>query len=100
MTEKKNFEAKFEEGKLNIHIDSNRDGENLMEAKVNLNEALQEIIARGEKVEGAKLVAFEMGIDGLKIKLDTDQDGEELLELKISFVEALDESGLAAKLNG
>ena len=100
MSEKKNFEAKFEEGKLKIAIDSNRDGENLLDLNLNLNEGLQEIIARGEKVESAKLVGFEMGIDGLKVKLDTDQDGEELLELKISFVEALDESGLAAKLNG
>ena len=65
-----------------------------MTASISMGEAIQEVLQKGEKVAGAKLVDFEMGIAGLKLTLDTDQDGEKLLELEINLAEALDESGL------
>ena len=92
--EHKKFEASFKDGELHLGVDSNKDGEKVIEVKLNLNEAYQEILARGEKIEGAKIVAFEFGLAGLKLVLDTDQDGEKLLELNISLSEVLDEAGL------
>ena len=99
MDEIKNFEANFEDGQLKMHVNSNRDGEKLLSVKVDLNEGLQEILKRGDKLEGAKLVGFEFAFDKIKIQLDTDQDGEKLLELELSLAEALDESGLMEKIS-
>lgn len=88
------FDVKVEGEALAIGLDLNEDGEKLLEAKIHLPEAIQEILKKGEKLEGAKLVDFEFGIKGLKLTLDTDQDGEKLLELNIDLAEALDESGI------
>jgi translation elongation factor EF-1beta len=96
----KKFEVKFKESKLELSLDTNQDGQKLVYIKVNMNEALQETMNRGDKIEGAKLVSFEFGLKGLKLKLDTDQDGEELLEMNIDFMEAIDEAELAKKING
>lgn len=83
--------AEFKDNKFTLGVDTNEDGENSIQLSVNLSEALQEIISRGEKLEGAKLVEFEFGLGGMKLKLDTDQDGEELLELEIKFAEIVEE---------
>ena len=92
--EHKKFDVEVKEGNLELSLDTNQDGEKLMTAKVNMGEAIQEVLKKGEKIEGAKLVDFEMGIGGIKLVLDTDQDGEKLLELELNLAEALDESGL------
>lgn len=85
------IKAEFKDNKFKLGVDTNEDGENSIVMNVNLSEALQEIVARGEKVEGAKLVDFEFGLGGMKLKLDTDIDGEELLELEIKFAEIVEE---------
>lgn len=92
--EKKKFDVKFEDGKMELSIDSNLDGEKLIYVSVNMNEALQEVIKRGEPVEGVKLVDFEFSTQKIVLKLDTDKDGEKLLEIELNLAEALDESGL------
>lgn len=94
MSEIKKFDVSFDEGKLVLGIDSNQDGQKLVDIKVNMNEAIQEIFKKGEKIEGAKLVAFEFNLTKLVLKLDTDQDGEELLDIEIDLAEAIDEAGL------
>lgn len=88
------FDVKVEGEKLNIGLDLNEDGEKLLEASIHLPEAIQEILKKGEMVEGAKLVDFEFGLGGIKLSLDTDQDGEKLVEININLSEALDESGI------
>jgi len=95
--ENKKFDVGFENNKLSMSLDLNQDGDKLMKLNLNLGEALQEAINRGEKVEGAKLVSFEFSVTKLKLKLDTDQDGEELMELEVDLAEALDEIGLLKK---
>ena len=96
--------VKFEDGKLIAGLDTNEDGENVLTAKLNLNEGLQEALGRvlkggeGEKiVVDAKKVELEFGIGGLKLLVDTDGDGEKLLELDVSLTEAADEITSAIK---
>jgi len=99
MEENKNkkFEVGFADNKLNLSLDLNQDGDKLMTLKLNLSEAIQEVINRGDKVDGVKLVAFDFSLTKLKLTLDTDQDGEALMELEIDLAEALDEIGLIKK---
>lgn len=92
--ENKKFDVSFEDNKLHMSIDSNQDGEKLVNINVDLGEAIQEIFKRGEKVENAKLVDYEISASKLVLKLDTDKDGEKLLDIEISLKEALDESGI------
>lgn len=95
------FDVKAEDGALCLGIDLNEDGEKLMMAKLNVSEAIQEALQRGEsiEVEGAKVVGFKFELTKLKLMIDTDKDGEKLLELEIDLAEALDESGLMDKMS-
>ena len=88
---------KIEDNALMIGVDTNEDGENVVDIKLSLNEALQEALKKGEevKIEDAKKVSFSFGLTGLEIKIDTDQDGEEVASVKINLPEAIDEAGLA-----
>lgn len=94
--ENKKFDVKFENGNLILGLDTNQDGEKLIDISVNMNEAIQEALQRGEsvKIEGAKVVAFEFNMASLKLIIDTDQDGEKLLDISINLAEAIDEAGL------
>ena len=84
-------DVKFKDGSIEFGVDLNQDGEKSVEAKLHLSEALQEVIKRGEKIEGAKVVDFDFSISGITLLLDTDKDGEKLFELKLNFSEAADE---------
>lgn len=81
----------IKDGKLHVGVDSNEDGENSLALKLNLSEAIQEAIAKGEAVEGVKVVDFKFELTKLVIKLDTDKDGEEVIELVVDLAESFDE---------
>ena len=79
------------DGKLEASIDMNQDGEKSLKLTLNLTEAIQELIAKGGKIEGAKIVDFKFELTKLRLKIDTDQDGEELMEIEIDLAESFDE---------
>lgn len=83
--------SEFVDGKFNLGVDLNEDGENSLNMKLNLNEAMQEAIKRGEAIEGAKLVDFKFELTKMVLILDTDKDGEPLLELVVDLPEVFDE---------
>ena len=82
---------KIEDGKISFEIDTNKDGEAAVAGSLNLTEAIQEAVARGEAVEGVKVVDFKFELTKLKLKLDSDKDGQELMELVIDLGEVFDE---------
>lgn len=92
--EKKTFEVKVEDNKIILEGDSNKDGQPSMRMQVYMDESLQEIIKRGEAVEGEAMVKFKFGLDGLSLALDTDKDGEPSLDLFVDLAEGLDEAGV------
>lgn len=99
MTEEvKKVEVKVEEGKLIIGVDTNQDGQKLVNAELNLGEGLQEIIAKLKKGEDseikvdAKAVKFSFTGSKLILEIDTDKDGEILGKVEIDIAEGLDEA--------
>ena len=92
--ENNKFDVDFKDGNLELGLDLNQDGDKLLVAKINASEAIQELMKKGGKVEGAKVVDFSFDGSKLSLMLDTDQDGEQLLELQLDLMEALDESGI------
>lgn len=94
MSEHKKFEVEAKDGKVVLSLDTNQDGEKVLDLKIQLGEAAQELLKRGEKIEGAKKVDFSLSAQGLVMKVDTDQDGESVIELNANFMEALDEAGV------
>ena len=88
------FDVETKDGQIQLGLDLNEDGEKLMVLKLNMGEAIQEVLKKGQAIEGAKLVDFKFNLTKLTLTLDTDRDGEKLLELEIDLAEALDESGL------
>lgn len=89
--ENKAVVVEIKDGKANFAIDSNKDGEAAVSISLDLGEAVQEAIAKGTKVEGAKIVDFKFELTKLKLSIDTDKDGENLLDLVIDLGEAFDE---------
>ena len=87
----KKFDVKIEDSKVKLQLDTNADGQPVVSLNLHLSEALQEAVARGEAVEGAKVVDFKFELTKLVLKIDTDKDGEELLDLEIDLAEAFDE---------
>lgn len=81
----------IEGDKLNIDIDSNKDGEKVVRLTLNITEAIQEAVARGTAVDGAKIASFEFQGSKLVVAIDSDKDGEPLLALDIDLMEAFDE---------
>lgn len=90
------FGVSFEDNKLNLSLDPNADGQNVLIAKIHLSEAVQEALQRDEsiQIDGAKVVDFAFQGAKLMLKLDTDQDGQGVLELEIDLMEALNEVGV------
>ena len=88
----------IKDGKLLVGVDTNEDGENSLSMKLNLSEAVSEAIAKGEAVEGVKVVDFKFELTKLVIKLDTDKDGENVLELVVDIAESFDE--IKSKIEG
>lgn len=91
--EKKKYSIDTEGSAIKFGLDTNADGENVLELKLYIPEAVAEVLKKGDKITGVKVVDFEFGLDGLKLKLDTDQDGEAVLELNVDVKEAIDEAG-------
>jgi len=90
--------VKFDDGKLVFGVDANQDGENSLTARLHMSEAISEMIAKGGKIEGAKVVDFSFSGTKLKLKLDTDKDGEEMFDLELDLAESFDEvTSFAAK---
>lgn len=97
MTDKKEKKLEMginDDGNLEISSDFNQDGEKSLKLVVYLSESIQELIARGEAIEGEKVVKYKFGLDGVEISLDTDKDGEKSLDFKLNLRESLDEVGL------
>ena len=88
---------KVEDGFLKAGIDANEDGQESMNLKLSMNEAIQEAFQKGVSIEGAKVVDFKFELTRLKLVIDTDKDGENLLELDIDLAEAIDEATGAFK---
>lgn len=86
---KLNYE--FKDNKFCFGVDGDEDGNKVLVMKLNLGEALQEAVKRGDKVEGARLVDFKFEGPVMKLTLDTDKDGENLMELEVDMMEAFDE---------
>lgn len=82
---------KIEDGVVKYDLDTNNDGESSAKIQLHLSEAVQEAIAKGQSVEGAKVVEVKFELTKLKVVLDTDKDGEALLELEIDLAEVYDE---------
>jgi hypothetical protein len=89
--ETKSFKIDVNDGKVDISLDPNKDGENVLNLSMSLSEAFQEIFSRGVKKEDVKLVDFELDVTKLVLKLDTDRDGEKVIDLKIDLSELVDE---------
>jgi len=89
--EHKKIDYKINDGKLEASLDGNQDGEKSLKIVLHLTEAIQELVAKGGKLEGAKVVDFKFELTKLKLKIDTDQDGEELMEIEIDLGESFDE---------
>ena len=87
----KRIDFKVDGSSVKLEIDPNKDGEKLLNMKLSLKEAVQELFARGVRVQGQG--AFEMDFEdgSFILKVDTDQDGENLLEMRLDLSEALDE---------
>ena len=85
------FEVSFKEGNLCFGTDLNEDGKKSIDCKLHLNEALEEVIKRGDAIEGAKLVDFRFELTKLVLVIDTDKDGEKLFELVVDLAEAFEE---------
>ncbi len=95
------FNVEVKDKTINLGLDTNQDGENVLTAKVHMDEALSELLKKdGVSLEGAKLVAFKFNLTKLSLTIDTDRDGEPMLELEIDLGEALEESGLLGKIGG
>ena len=90
-SEVKAFEFKVEDGAVSFGVDSNKDGEKAISGKLNLGEAVQEAIEKGEAIEGLKVVDFKFGLTKLTFKIDTDRDGENVLEFSLDLGEVADE---------
>ena len=84
-----NYDVK--DSALNVGLDTDKDGENSLDLKLHLSEAIQEAIAKGTPVEGAQVVDFRFEVTKLVLKLDTDRDGESLIDLEIDLAEAFAE---------
>lgn len=95
--ENKKFDVKFENGNLSFGLDSNQDGQKSISGKLFLNEAIQEVIAKGTAIEGAKVVDFRFELTKMVLIIDTDKDGERLMELEIDLGESIDEATSAFK---
>ena len=92
--EVKKFEIGMKDGAFVAKVDSDQDGIPVIDAKVNINEAIQEAFQRQDAVEGVKVLDFSFTGTMLVLKLDTDKDGEKVLELNINLMEGLDETGI------
>lgn len=88
------FNVKVEDGHVQLGVDTNEDGQDVVQAKLSISEAIQEAFQRSEGVAGAELVGFGFEDGMLSIQIDSDKDGENLLELKLDLQEALDEAGI------
>lgn len=87
------FNAKVEEGKVKLGFDSDEDGVNSVSLDIHLDEAIQEVLGKGEAVEGEAVVKFKIQPTGeLSLSLDTDKDGQPSLDLKANIMEALNEA--------
>ena len=91
--------VKFENGSLVAGLDTNEDGQNVMDLKINMQETLEEAFAALKKGEESvveidvKKVELKFGAEGMSLTIDTDQDGENSIELDVSLMEAIDEGG-------
>lgn len=82
------------DGKLIVNGDFDADGQPLIKLSLNLSEAVQEILVKGEAKEGVKVAQIAFEDSKLKVKLDTDKDGESVLELELDVFEAIQEAGI------
>lgn len=88
----------IKDGALEVGLDTNGDGQNVVDLKLNISEAVSEAIAKGTAIEGHKVVNLKFEGTKLVIDIDSDKDGEPLLDVVVDLGEAFDEiSGLVLK---
>lgn len=83
------------DGALHVGIDTNADGQNVADLKLQIAEAISEAFAKGQEVEGAKVASFKFEGPKLVLKIDSDKDGQHMLELVVDLGEAYDEVNAA-----
>lgn len=88
--------SEIKDGKAVLAVDADQDGATSIKCTLHLSEAVAEAISRGEKIEGAKVVDFQLG-SRIVLAIDTDKDGEKALELEIDLMETYDEISKAIK---
>src|SRR5690606_8845272 len=84
-----------ENNQILVDVDTNEDGQSVVSAKLDLPEALQELMKSGDQpvvVEGKLELKFEEG--KLKLSFDSNQDGEASAMVDLDLAEAVDESGI------
>ncbi len=79
------------DGKAEYKLDTDKDGTPSISAKIDLSEALQELISKGKSIEGAKVANISFSGTSLSVKIDTDKDGENSFEFNVNLIEAFDE---------
>ena len=92
MNNKLNYEVK--DNALSVGLDANQDGQNSLNLKLQLSEAVQEAFAKGVAVEGVKSASIKFEGSKLVLVVDTDKDGEALLNLEVDLFEAIEETGV------
>lgn len=83
----------IQENNLVIGLDANEDGQNSLEVKLSLSEAIQEAFKKGVAVEGVKSATVKFEGTKLIVVVDSDKDGEALLTLSADLFEGLEETG-------
>jgi hypothetical protein len=83
------------DGALHVGIDTNADGQNVADLKLNISEAIGEAFAKGSEVAGTKVAQFKFEGTKLVLKVDSDKDGQPVLELVVDLGEAYDEVNAA-----
>jgi len=86
------FLAKVEDNALVFGLDLDEDKVPSIYGELFLIEGLEELIARGGKIEGAKIVEFGFENGKMVLAIDTDQDGQKVFKLGVNFMEAGDEA--------
>lgn len=84
---------KVQDNNLLVGLDTNQDGQNSLELKLNLSEAVKEAFSNGTSLEGVKPAVIKFEGTKLILVVDTDKDGEHLLTLNLDLIETLEEIG-------
>lgn len=87
----KKINVTMEESKLKVGVDTNEDGQNAVEVKLNVKEGLEELFSKGEVKLEVKTLSLKLVGTKVVMTVDTDKDGESLLEVDADLLESYEE---------